>query len=226
MCGRFTLFTAVAVLKEVFGLDEASLPLEPRYNIAPSQMIAVVPNRDRRALELHRWGLIPSWAKDPAIGNRMINARAETLDEKPSFRDALRRRRCLIPADGFFEWKRAGPAKTPMWVRLKSGRPMALAGLWDVWKSPEGKVVATATIITTRANELMAGIHDRMPAILRPDQFQAWLAPGPADPRDLKGLLEPIDSAELETYPVSPRVNSPEVDDPDCVKPAAAAGPA
>lgn len=220
MCGRFTLFTAIAILKEFFQIDEITVKLQPHYNIAPGQEIAVIPNLEKRSLQMHKWGLVPHWAKDTKIGYKMINARAETVAEKPSFREPFKKRRCIIPADGFYEWRKDGASKTPMFIRLRSGKPFALAGLWDVWKSPEGKAIATCTILTTRPNEMMATIHDRMPVILTPEQFNVWLDPNPRDPRDLKGFLEPYSADEMESFPVSKMVNTPANDSPDCAKPA------
>src|SRR5439155_13144753 len=152
---------------------------EPRYNIAPSQPIAVVANSGNNQIEFFRWGLVPSWAKDPSIGNRMINARCETLAEKPMFRAALKRRRCLIPASGFYEWKKNpdGKTKTPMYIRMKSGKPFAFAGLWDRWKSPDGSELLSCTIVTGKPNEMVADIHDRMPVILTGDACEKWVDP-------------------------------------------------
>jgi putative SOS response-associated peptidase YedK len=220
MCGRYTLTTPNEALEAEFELGALPEGLRPRYNIAPTQEVAVVPNRPERRLELFRWGLVPSWAKDPAIGNRMINARAETLPEKPSFRTALLRRRCLIPADGFYEWKKEGGRKTPMYIRLKSRRPFAFAGLWEVWTPPGGEPLHTCTIITTAPNDLCAAIHDRMPAILPPDAWARWLAPEPQGAQALVPLLTPFPAELMEAYPVQPLVNSPANDLPECILPA------
>jgi putative SOS response-associated peptidase YedK len=179
MCGRFTLVADPNDLREAFPWVNIPDGINPRYNVAPSQPVAVIPNDGKNRLDFFTWGLIPSWAKDPAIGNRMINARAETLIEKPSFRTAFRRRRCLIPADGFFEWKvePGRKTKTPMYIRLKSGKPFALAGLWERWDSPDGSTIFSCTIITTQPNELMQVIHNRMPVILPPQAYSLWLDP-------------------------------------------------
>ena len=179
MCGRFTLFEPDKVLAKEFGVSDFP-PRSPRYNIAPSQPIAAVravPAGSGRELALLRWGLIPSWSKDPAIGNRLINARAETAKEKPSFRNAFRRHRCLIPASGFYEWLRWERGKQPYFVRMRDGHPFAFAGLWDRWESPDKGVIETCTILTTAANDVLAPIHDRMPVILPPREYDRWLDP-------------------------------------------------
>jgi putative SOS response-associated peptidase YedK len=220
MCGRYTLATSTKVLVERFRLAAEAPRLRPRFNIAPSQIVAVVPNGPEHRLELFIWGLIPSWAKDPAIGNRMINARAETLAEKPSFREALKRRRCLVLADGFFEWRKEGKQKTPVFVRLRSREPFAFAGLWDTWRPPEGNEIRSCTIVTTDANRLLAPIHDRMPVILPPATYDAWLDPRPQESRELQDLLRPFPDEVMEAYPVSRLVNSPANDRPECIAPA------
>ena len=171
MCGRYTLSTAPDLVKQHFNLSEIPGELHPRYNISPSQLVAAVPNGAERRAEMFRWGLIPSWAKDPAIGNKLINARGETVAAKPSFRSAFRKRRCLILADGFYEWKGKARLKVPMRIRLTSKEPFAFAGLWETWQPPEGDLVRSCTIITTTPNDLMAPIHDRMPVILREEAF-------------------------------------------------------
>ena len=181
----------------------------------------MVANNSDRKLELFQWGLIPSWAKDPKIGNKMINARAETLAEKPSFRSALKRRRCLVVADGFYEWKKTGAAKTPMFIQLKDGRPFAFAGLWEVWQPPDGSLIKTCTIITTEPNALMADIHNRMPAILSPEAYDLWLTPGELSADAVLPLLKPYDPTQMKATPVSARVNSPAVDAPELVLPLA-----
>jgi len=225
MCGRFTLFADPADLQELFNLsapspaDVASL-VAPRYNIAPTQPVAVIANGETRVLELFKWGLIPSWAKDPKIGNRMINARAETLAEKPSFRTALKKRRCLVLADGFYEWKREGNSKTPMYVQLKDKRPFAFAGLWEAWKSPDGEWVKTCTIITTTPNALMEKIHDRMPVILPPKAYDLWLSSGELPAEKTLPLLKPFAASQMKAVAVSPLVNNPRFDSPECVIPA------
>jgi putative SOS response-associated peptidase YedK len=192
---------------------------QPRYNIAPSQSILVVTENSPRTLQAMQWGLIPSWAQDPGIGNRLINARAETLAEKPSFKTALVRRRCLIPADGFYEWQRIGANKQPMRIHRKDDALFGFAGLWDEWRSPEGAPLRTCTLITVAPNALMTPIHNRMPAILRPEDEAAWLAPTTRSVPDLLSLLLPYPDAELEAYAVSKAVNTPTVDDPGCILP-------
>jgi len=227
MCGRFTLTVDPGELQQQFGLKEPPpAELAPRFNIAPSQAVAVVANNADRALELFQWGLIPSWAKDPKIGNKLINARAETLAEKPSFRNALKRRRCLVVADGFYEWKKEGgdprgAGKTPMYIQLNDGRPFAFAGLWEVWQPPDGGLLKTCTIITTEPNALLAPIHNRMPAILPPGAYDKWLTPAELPSAEAMKLLRPYDPAQMKVVPVSSRVNSPAVDTPELVLPLA-----
>ena len=224
MCGRFTLTVDPDELQQQFGLSQPPpAELGPRFNIAPSQAVAVVANNAERTLELFQWGLIPSWAKDPKIGNKLINARAETLPEKPSFRAALKRRRCLVLADGFYEWKKeAAGGKTPMFIRMQDGRPFAFAGLWETWQSPDGSLLKTCTIITTEPNQLMAGIHNRMPAILPPAAYDQWLTAGELPTPEAMSLLKPYDPAQMQAMPVSPRVNSPAVDTPELIQPVSA----
>ncbi|MCB0193664.1 MAG: SOS response-associated peptidase [Anaerolineae bacterium] len=225
MCGRYSLTANAKKLAEAFA-DVAGVPDEipPRYNIAPSQPIAVIANNDRHAVEFFQWGLIPSWAKDPKIGNRMINARSETLAEKPSFRTAYRRRRCLVLADGFYEWRRNDDkSKTPMYIQLESQEPFAFAGLWEVWHSPQDDMVLSCTIITTEPNDLMASIHNRMPVILPADAYAQWLDPNEQKPDQLQSLLKPYPAEAMTAYPVSKVVNNPRNDDPACVKPVAEA---
>ncbi len=228
MCGRFTLHHNLEELEERFAVapaGEAGGDSEPRYNIAPPQDVLVVTQNGARRLEAYHWGLIPSWAKDVSVGNRMINARAETLAEKPSFRTALSRRRCLIPADGFYEWQVTGtgakPAKTPMHLRLTDGGLFAFAGLWDEWRGPDGVALRSCTIITTAPNAVAAPIHDRMPAILRPEDEALWLAPSLSEAGALLSLLGPYPASAMEAYAVSRQVNAPTVDDPGCIARAA-----
>ena len=224
MCGRFTLKTDPETLTETFPgfTTPAADEMSPRYNIAPSQQVAVVANNGDNNVEFFQWGLIPSWAKDPKIGNRMINARAETLAEKPSFRTPYKRRRCLILTDGFYEWKAepGSKTKTPHYIRLKSEKPFAFAGLWEAW-SPniDDDPLLSCTIITTSPNSLMETIHRRMPVILEPDSYQQWLDPSDQPPAQLDGLLKPYPADEMEAYPVSRLVNRPSNDSPDCIAP-------
>jgi putative SOS response-associated peptidase YedK len=221
MCGRFTIKAKTEQLHEaVRGLTVTEWR-GPRYNVAPTQPVPAVRNLGARAVEWLRWGLVPAWAKDPAIGNKLINARAETLAEKPSFRSALRARRCVILADGFYEWAVAGTRKQPYFFQRPGGRPFALAGIWESWQPPEGSPLLTCTIITTTANATVAPIHERMPVILSPDAVERWLVPATTETAPLLDLLRPWPATDLETYPVSTLVNRPAVDDPRCVEPVA-----
>jgi putative SOS response-associated peptidase YedK len=221
MCGRYTLKTPVEKLAEEFSFGASPVELPPNYNVAPTQQVAaVLEEGGERHLELLRWGLIPSWADDPGIGSRMINARSETAPEKPSFRRAFRERRCLIPADGFYEWQRTNGAKQPYYIRMKEERPFALAGLWESWRDGSGPEIRSCTILTTKPNALTAEIHDRMPVILPPGSYDAWLDPE-AERDELYGLLAPYPEDEMEAYPVSRFVNSPQNNDPRCIEPAA-----
>ncbi|MDI6696404.1 MAG: SOS response-associated peptidase [Anaerolineales bacterium] len=221
MCGRFTLIASPEQLRQVFNGVQIPDAVAPRYNIAPSQPVAVIPNDGRNVLDFFSWGLIPGWAKDPSIGNRMINARAETLTEKPSFRTAFRRRRCLIPASGFFEWRQeAGrKVKTPMYIHLKSGKPFAFAGLWESWNAPDGSNILSCAIITTAPNDLMQTIHNRMPVILPEAAYDFWLTPGEQPIERLQALLQPYPADEMKAYPVSTLVNSPANDAAACIQP-------
>ena len=222
MCGRFTLKTDPKTLTENFPEFEALQDLAPRYNIAPSQEVAVVANNGENKIEFFQWGLIPFWAKHPAIGARMINARSETLAEKPSFRTAYRRRRCLILADGFYEWKQEPGSRTkiPTYIRLASEKPFAFAGLWETWRPPqEDDSLLSCTIITTTPNALMETIHKRMPVILPPSAYERWLNPNEQSPDQLNELLKPYPAEEMETYTVSRLVNRPTNDLADCIQP-------
>jgi putative SOS response-associated peptidase YedK len=227
MCGRYMLTSPVEALRQLFMFEQRP-NLMPRYNIAPTQDVPIVrltrdgPTGDGTGRELIavRWGLVPFWADDLAIGNRMINARGETVQTARAFREAYGRRRCLVPADGFFEWQKQGKLRQPFLIRRKDQAPFAFAGLWERWRQPgaDDAVVRSCTIITCPANDLVAPLHDRMPVILRPETHARWL-----DPKtDARGLLKPCPSAWLESYPVNPRVNSPMNDDPDCIQPAVA----
>ena len=221
MCGRFTLRTPAAAIAEQFA-PLAVPDFAARFNVAPSQPVPVVRTRGEGLRELVwlRWGLVPSWAKDPAIGNRLINARAESAAAKPAFRAAMRRRRCLVVADGFYEWQRTGRAKQPYFLRLHGDRPFAFAGLWEAWEAPDHSTLETCTILTTAANELVRPIHDRMPVILPASSYSAWLDPAIEDPRQLMPLLVPYASDEMEAQPVGNFVNSPSHDSPHCLEPA------
>jgi putative SOS response-associated peptidase YedK len=222
MCGRFTLTVDPADLQKTFPGFTFPTQAGPRYNIAPTQPILVVPNDGTNKADYFVWGLIPSWAKDPSIGNNLINARAESLAEKPAFRSAYKYHRCLIFADGFFEWQPQPGAKTklPHYIRLKSDQPFAFAGLWEHWQSPDGSEIKSATIITTQPNELTGTIHNRMPVILPEGAFNQWLDPQPAKPADLQALLVPYPAEEMKAYPISTAVNAPANDSPEVLKPA------
>ena len=221
MCGRFTLTIDPSHLQEAFPWAIIPDDFGPRFNIAPSQPVAVIPNTGDNVLTMYKWGLIPSWSKDPSIGDRMINARAETLAEKPSFRNAYRRRRCLILADGFYEWKQIPgmKSKQPMFIRLKDEKPFAFAGLWEIWNSPDGSEIRSCTIITTQPNSLVESIHNRMPVILPANAYSIWLAPGDQPVTQLNELLVPYPSEEMVAFPVSKLVNSPQYDSADLIKP-------
>lgn len=222
MCGRFSLTTNKQQLAEAFAGFEPPRELSPRYNIAPSQPVAVVANTGQNKVDFFVWGLIPAWAKDPGIGNRMINARAETLAEKPSFKAAYRRRRCLVLADGFYEWrKNPDKSKTPMYIQLESKEPFAFAGLWERWNSPQGDEVLSCAIITTEPNEFMAKIHNRMPVILPRAAYEQWLDPAEQKPELLQPLLKPYPAEEMAAYAVSTVVNNPGNDTPACIEPVA-----
>jgi len=215
MCGRYTLVRMDRVTGMLPFVMEPLPPLAPRYNIAPSQAVAAVLNCHPPRVELLHWGLVPGWAKDITMGNRMINARAESLAAKPAFGRALRRQRCLILADGFFEWQvpADGKTKVPMYVTLKDGRPFCFAGLWDLWRH-DGTELKSCTIITTAANALMQPIHDRMPAIVPPEGYTAWLDPGEQPAAALEKWLRPYPPAEMTARPVGRLVNDPRHDSP------------
>lgn len=220
MCGRFTLTASAEQIEARFGVPLPA-PYKPRYNIAPTQEILALRNDQHgRRVEPLRWGLIPYWAKDPKIAQRLINARAETLFEKPSFRDAVKQRRCLIIADGFYEWRQTPQGKrVPVYVRLRSQEPFGFAGLWESWSSPEGQTVKTCTIITTEPNELIRPIHSRMPVIVPRELEEFWLDPSPRGRAELERVLRPYKAEEMELFDVSPLVNSPSTDGPECIEP-------
>lgn len=231
MCGRFTLRSNLNLILAQFALDEVP-DLRPRYNIAPTQLIPTIrASETGRELAMLRWGLIPSWSKDEKMGSRLLNARAETAAEKPSFRTAFRRRRCLVVADGFYEWKQAAPekdasakggsAKQPFYIRMRDQRPFAFAGLWETWRGPRGAELATpiqsCTILTTEPNTLMQSLHDRMPVILPPDAYAMWLDPSFEGLDALQALLRPCAAEEMIASPVSTLVNSPRNESPECI---------
>ena len=218
MCGRYSLVASIADLEGRFGFDGADVAYSPSYNVAPTQgvLTLVAENEARRAVRM-RWGLIPSWAREASIGSRMINARAETVAEKPSFRTALRRRRCLVLADGFYEWRRTSAGKRPMRITMASGEPFAFAGLWDTWRNPQEETVTSCTIITTVANDLLRPIHDRMPVILPRDAEEFWLDHDVREPEVLREVLIPYTPDALAAYEVSTLVNSPANDGPELI---------
>jgi putative SOS response-associated peptidase YedK len=220
MCGRFTLQIPPEQLAEIFGLLD--IPVFPaRYNIAPSQNVAVIRQTadGQKRLDFLHWGLIPSWAKDKSVGNHIINACSETVGEKPAFRYAIKYRRCLIPTSGFYEWLAEGKTKKPLYVRMKDASPMVFAGLWESWKSPDGEVIESCTILTTSSNKLIEPLHERMPVILHPQEYSLWLDRETTDPEKLKSLYKPYPAERMEMYPVSPQVNSPKIDSPDLINP-------
>ena len=220
MCGRFTLQISPELLAEIFGL--AKIPVCPaRFNIAPTQQVPVIRQTadGTNHLDFLHWGLIPSWAKDKLIGNHMINARCETVAEKPAFRHAIRHRRCLIPSSGFFEWRHEGKKAFPLYIRLKNGSPMVFAGIWDHWKSPEGEKIESCSILTTTSNKLIEPLHERMPVILHPQEYDLWLDRDMTDPENLKPFYQPYPADLMEMWPVSPLMNSARNDSPDFIKP-------
>ena len=224
MCGRFILILKPGDFEDEIDLGGIPDSYLPRYNISPTQLVAVVRDLEVRRAEMFRWGLIPFWAKDPSIGSRMINARAETLAEKPSFRNALKQRRNLILTSGFYEWKPEstlanpkGKSKVPVLIQMKDHKPFVFAGLWEEWKSPDGELLQSTTIITTKSNELIAPFHDRMPVILDEEKRWHWLDSG-IDQQDALGLLKPFPAEKMSYYPVSTLVNNPSYDLPACIE--------
>ena len=222
MCGRYSIISDPRTIRALFGYVE--MPnFPPRYNVAPTQPVPIVRMTEgARHFALVRWGLIPSWVKDPKTFSLLINARGESVIEKPAFRAAMRRRRCLIPADGFYEWKKDGERKRPYYVHLKSGAPMALAGLWETWTGPNGEELETATIVTTAASRSIAHIHDRMPVILPPEAFDLWLDAN-VDAKIAAALIAPARDALLEAYEISTAVNRVANDSPQLIAPVGAA---
>lgn len=220
MCGRFRVARKKEILEAEFDAEASDdLEVVPRFNVAPGQEIAAVRQdaaRPTRTLSLMRWGLIPSWTNDPGIGNKMINARAETAAARTAFREPMMLRRCLIPADGFYEWKRKGKEKLPFCFTLADDSIFALAGIWDRWKDPQGQVIESCSILTTTPNELVQDLHDRMPVILARDAYELWLDPGFRKVEELQPLLKPYPAAAMRRYPVSQRVNQVKYDDAEC----------
>lgn len=218
MCGRFSLTKDEITINERFETSGSEAPYISRFNAAPGQEQAVITNQKPEIISYLKWGLIPFWAKDPAIGNKMINAKAETVDQKASFKSPFKRKRCLVISDGFFEWKKTSEGKIPHYIFLKNHELFAFAGLWESWKSREGALFNTFTIVTTEPNSLMKNIHNRMPVILARGDEHEWLSGD--NPEQLKKLLQPYDSNKMEHYPVSTLVNSPRNDTPEIIKPA------
>ncbi|MCU0475260.1 MAG: SOS response-associated peptidase [Anaerolineae bacterium] len=215
MCGRFVLTADAQQLQLAFGLETLPAQMVPRYNIAPTQPVAVITNAAPTTLTFQRWGLVPSWAKDPSIGSQMFNARAETAAEKPSFKHALRRRRCLIPANGFYEWPVKG--KNPIYIYPDDPAPFAFAGLWEVWRGPDGEELPTCTILTTEPNEFMKAYHHRMAVILPPDLYGAWLSPAELSPAEALDLLRPMPADGLRVHEVGKLGTGAE--GPECIAP-------
>lgn len=219
MCGRFTIVFEPELLIRRFGVNEIPFEWRALFNAAPGQKIpAIIEDRGERRLGQLKWGLVPFWAKDEKIGYKMINAKSETIQEKPAFKNLFARKRCIIPADGFYEWKKVGKAKQPMRIMMKSGEPFAFAGLFDSWTSPEGEKVHTCTIITTQPNGVVSDIHDRMPVILREQDEHLWLDRDQFDADMLQSLLLPYDESKMRAYPVSAMVGSPKNDNAECIK--------
>lgn len=222
MCGRYRLSRRKQILEERFGADGEG-DWSPRYNIAPTQMVPVVrqhPKEPRRDLSLLRWGLIPSWSKDASGAARAINARSESVATLPAFRDSFRSRRCLIPADGFYEWQKRGSAKQPYCFEVDDGELFAFAGIWDRWKDPGGQWIRSCSILTTTPNAVTSPVHDRMPVILDPDNYDLWLDPGMTDTAAVLEMVRPFDARRMRSYLVSARVNQVQNDDAECSTPA------
>jgi len=219
MCGRYTVISTPEALRALFGYaEQPNFP--PRYNVAPTQPIAIVRLVEgKRQFALVRWGLLPSWVKDPKTFTLLINARGETAAEKPAFRAAMKRRRCLIPADGFYEWQATGDRKRPFYVHAKSGAPLAFAGLWETWTGPNGEELETAAIVTTRANRTLSPIHERMPVIVPPDAFDLWLDGANVDATTAAALIQPAPDNLLEAYEISTAVNRTANDNPKLLEP-------
>lgn len=219
MCGRFTSLLSPELLAIIFG-KEPPERLTFRYNIAPTQMVLFVrkSGSGECSFSSARWGLVPHWAKDPSLGSRMINARCETVHEKPAFRQVIRTRRCIVPASGFFEWQATPSGKLPYYVTMADDSPLFFAGIWDSWKAPDGTNLETCSILTTEANSLMAPIHDRMPVIINRDNIRKWLDPGITNPEKLEDLYQPYPAELMQAWRVSPFVNSPRNDAPACIE--------
>ncbi|MFW6050883.1 MAG: SOS response-associated peptidase [Myxococcota bacterium] len=219
MCGRFSLAADPDLLRDELGVEELPEELAPRYNIAPTQPAAVVTNRAPRRVRLHRFGLVPHWAKDPSVGNRMINARRESLADKPAFRDAYAHRRCLVLADGFYEWRRQEGRKQPYFIHFPEKRPFGFAGLWALWRAPDGQTIPSCAIVTAPARGRLKELHDRMPVIVPRDLRAEWLDPEPRSDAELQPLLDATPVDALEARPVSTYVNSPDHEGARCIAP-------
>jgi len=217
MCGRYSETKLDALLKTRFRIRHELERLTPRYNVAPGQDAPVILGGAERRLARFRWGLVPRWASDPSVGNKLINARGESLADKPSFAEAFRKRRCLVPADGFYEWKKTPAGRHPVRYVLKDEELFAFAGLWDAWRRPDGSELFTYTIVTTKPNELVAPVHDRMPVLLRPEDEDLWLDERVDDPARLTPLLSPYPADRMEAYDVSPLLNSVENEGPEVI---------
>ena len=224
MCGRFARKRSASIMAKDFGVQEISGELEPSFNIAPTHDVAVIVNKESKKLVAMRWGLVPYWATDPSIGARLINARAETLTSTHAFKEALKRRRCLVLADGFFEWQKEGTTKIPLFIYLESGRSFGFAGLYETWSPPLGEKLITCTIITTEPNELVRAVHDRMPVILPKGAEDLWLDPTIEDHTRLLDLLQPYPADEMAAHTVSMLVNSVKNDSPECIEPVSVMG--
>ena len=218
MCGRFARINTAKEIKDIFNLDQIEIELQPSYNIAPTQDVAVIIEDGQLKLTAMRWGLIPFWAKDITIGSKLINARSETIDEKPSFKYSFQKRRCLIMANGFYEWQKQGAKKFPYFIHLKDNKPFCFAGIYDNWKSPDGEKVTSCSIITTDASQVIKSIHPRMPVILSEKDFSMWFKN--SDLKELKQLLIPYSQSDLDFHEVSPEVNSPTNNSAELIKPS------
>ena len=217
MCGRFVRCSPVTVIADEFNIRKSSLELAPSYNIAPNQDILIINNEGKKQLITCKWGFIPAWARDRSIGHKMINARAETLASKPAFKDAFKKHRCLVIADGFYEWNKIENKKIPFYILLRTGRPFGIAGLYSYWTSSEKEKICTCTIITTHANELLEPLHDRMPAIIPKEKEDLWLDPDVTDTDILLDLLRPCPAEEIDMRQVSPKVNIPKYNSPEAI---------
>jgi putative SOS response-associated peptidase YedK len=219
MCGRFVLTANPEVVQQEFNLSMPPAQMQPRYNIAPTQPVMVITNENPKESTYHKWGLIPSWAKDMSMASKMINARSESAAEKPAFRAAFRRRRCLIPTDGFYEWNEHETNKTPMFVHRPNRELYAMAGLWEIWHDPDGGELRTCTVLTTEANPFMQQYHHRMPVIIHPEDYALWLSPDEEPLPVLQGLMKAYEENGLEAYPVSKAVNRVSNDMPSLIEP-------